>query len=254
MIRLVICTCGLLWSLHVEAQRFLKTKSLTRNSVTTTLHKSLEIPKLSIPDIYDRMFGASVACNTLTVCGPLPVTLLSFEARRVDVHRVRTYWQTANEVNVASYFVERSLGNNLHFIDVANILAREDSKKQKRYEFIDLNAFDETSYYRLRITDVDGRYTYSNIVAVKGFLEESLKIFPNPVQSQLQLYLVVSNTDKSTTVITNALGNNVLQRTGNLVKGNNSFTIPVGHLPKGVYTLKVLRSTDAPLVTKFIKL
>jgi hypothetical protein len=50
-----------------------------------------------------------------------------------------------------------------------------------KYQITDTNPYNGISYYRLKQTDFNGRFQYSNIVSLEFFKDENgVSIYPNP--------------------------------------------------------------------------
>jgi hypothetical protein len=123
---------------------------------------------------------------------PLPVTLLLFEARRLNPGTVQLDWKTATELNNRGFDVERRLQEENHFQFrgfVASQAPGGNSTTEHDYRYADPNPYRGVSYYRLRQTDLDNRFTYTQIRAVRGSDGASviLQIYPNPARGQFTL-------------------------------------------------------------------
>jgi hypothetical protein len=89
------------------------------------------------------------------------------------------------------------------------------------------------NYYRLKMTDIDGKISYSNVVSILSTIPNtSVKILSNPIQNGL---LQVQVGQVQSIVLQNAVGQIMVQKT--LSQGLNN--INVGNLPKGIYFVKV---------------
>jgi hypothetical protein len=113
---------------------------------------------------------------------PLPIELLLFNAQK-SVNVVDIYWSTSSEINNDYFTVERS-SDAVIFSDLFNVKGAGNSNQVLYYNAVDANPLQGISYYRLKQTDFDGKFTYSNIVAVKQNIEDTYRInftvFPNP--------------------------------------------------------------------------
>src|SRR5699024_8420533 len=92
---------------------------------------------------------------------------------------------TANEVNVKSFDIERSF-NGADFTTVSTKAANNRST-QLSYSYIDADPIalkaQEKLYYRLKMIDADGKYSYSNVVVINPFVSKTgLSVYPNPVK------------------------------------------------------------------------
>src|SRR6202030_1672620 len=98
----------------------------------------------------------------------LPVTILDFSASYASANNVKVAWTTTNEINAAYFEVERS-SDKTSFIGVAQVNASESFNPIHSYSINDqlYNVTGNTVYYRLRIVDNDGKFTYSKIIPVR---------------------------------------------------------------------------------------
>ena len=104
--------------------------------------------------IYDRTLTDAEVQNLA-----LPVTLEFFRARKVK-EMIELSWKSQTEDNV-SYFEVQKSNDGIAFQKISHVPAG-------KYNYIAYDAADNSSiiWYRLRITDGDGKTSYSNIVKV----------------------------------------------------------------------------------------
>ena len=106
---------------------------------------------------------------------PLPLTLTSFEALMVPVG-VALSWKTDSEFNADKFVVQRS-DASLRFLDIATVPAIGESKSVNQYSATDRLPFDGNNYYRLKMVDLDGTFSYSNIAIAQIQSEDELTIY-----------------------------------------------------------------------------
>lgn len=103
------------------------------------------------------------------------------------------------------------------------------------------------NYYRLRIVDADGKFSYSTIVSVRFDRTGSVEVLPNPVRDNLYIYNL-KNGDRL--MLVDAAGITVRSA---LSTGTNT-TLDVLSLSPGLYILRVLRNqTEQVQQVKIIK-
>ncbi|GAB4490534.1 MAG: hypothetical protein OHK0045_15230 [Raineya sp.] len=115
-----------------------------------------------------------------TTCTPLPIELIAFQAVTQN-NQVTLLWQTASEINVSHFEIEKSV-TGLSFTTIGKI---ESLNSANSYQYIDRYLQKGTLYYRLKIVDKDGRFSYSQIKEV--FIEgsnEKFVLYPNPNKGQ----------------------------------------------------------------------
>lgn len=115
----------------------------------------------------------------------LPVELVSFNATKQANLDVLTEWVVASEFNTDKYEIQVAKGNEdfrtNHFVTIGIIGSTGNSTSNKAYQFTDIeNNKSGVRYYRLKITDHDGRITYSFIRPVVFNEEIKWQVYPNP--------------------------------------------------------------------------
>lgn len=108
----------------------------------------------------------------------LPIELLAFNAVAEDGH-VRLDWSTATETNNDHFTLERSL-DGIEFKAFAQVPGAGNSQHTLEYAMIDHEAPEGLVLYRLKQTDLDGRYTYSPVVDVMVTDRTFQLVAPNP--------------------------------------------------------------------------
>ncbi|HYG50013.1 MAG TPA: LamG-like jellyroll fold domain-containing protein [Flavobacteriales bacterium] len=111
----------------------------------------------------------------------LPIELVSFNAW-VNGDKVDIAWSTASEINNNYFTIERSKGGTV-WEEIAKIEGAGNSNQRIDYFDVDYSPFKGTSYYRLKQTDFDGKFSYSQIAVVKNgnlSFEGDIIPFPNP--------------------------------------------------------------------------
>jgi hypothetical protein len=123
----------------------------------------------------------------------LPVKLISFNAMlNSKQDKGDLAWTTASEINVSHFEVERSFDGS-SFSQVAMVFAWGNSDSKLSYVYTDnLSGISgNIIYYRLKMVDNDGKYSYSNVrmVRISKQNDKSVAIstFPNPVTSELRV-------------------------------------------------------------------
>ncbi len=177
----------------------------------------------------------------------LPLTLLDFSAdNKQGITTVN--WSTTNEVNISYFLLEKS-NDGVNFITLTSV----DSKKSvgvNNYGAIDI-ANNSYVYYRLKMIEKDGKYTYSKIVSSGSLVNANkFKIYPNPVKNDLTLLLSepTGNVDASIVSLTGRELIRVALQNGLMKK-----TIDVTHLAKGEYLLVIRGKQGVVNTLKFSK-
>ena len=114
----------------------------------------------------------------------LPIELISFNAECLNGNGV-IKWSTATQTNNDYFTIEKS-DNAIIFEPLEIVKGEGNSMVKNNYSIIDKNPFiNEPTYYRLKQTDYDGSYTYSNIINIECTQPNiEMSIYPNPFSTQ----------------------------------------------------------------------
>ena len=173
----------------------------------------------------------------------LPATILSFSANYVSANNVKVAWSTSDEINSAYFVVERS-SDGADFKEVGQVNASESLNPIHNYGLNDqlYNVNSNIVYYRLRIVDKDGKYTYSKIIPVKlDQPESSISVYPNPVDNYAIVNLYSDKPGTGLLRLIDDAGRQLMTKSFTVINGNNSQILDqLGHLPKGIYVIQVM--------------
>jgi Secretion system C-terminal sorting domain len=185
---------------------------------------------------------------------PLPIKLVYFDAKNITANKNKLSWETQNEVNISSFEVEKSDdGYNFTKIGTVSSLNRANATI---YTFEDDNFIKEKVYYRLKIVDANDKYFYSSIINIRAPLKStsSIKISPNPVKYNLNLYYAAPSTQKYTVSIYDNLGKLINKKDYTFVKNGSNVDIDIENLPNGSYYIQIADSQSIKATNPFIKL
>ena len=115
----------------------------------------------------------------------LPIELTRFNAER-DGDFVNLTWITATERNNDYFTVEQSV-NGYDFKIVGYMNGAGNSSSPLAYKLIDSSPeLERVSYYRLKQTDYDGQYAYSNIVSLAPITTANLVGYFNAMGQEVK--------------------------------------------------------------------
>ncbi len=119
-----------------------------------------------------------------TNCGNLPVTLLSFEANTLN-NKISLKWSSVTELNT-SYFIIQKSTDGSSFTDKGTVNAIGIGANS--YSFTDATPTPGINYYRLKMIDKDGSFSYSKVVSVQLIIDNyQLSITPNPAKDKVNV-------------------------------------------------------------------
>lgn len=94
----------------------------------------------------------------------LPIELITFIGVRTNKYNILT-WTTLSELNNDYYTIERSV-NGMDWVDLGIVYGAGNSSSINDYIYYDRTPIDGVSYYKLKQTDFDGMFTYSETISV----------------------------------------------------------------------------------------
>jgi Secretion system C-terminal sorting domain len=195
--------------------------------------------------------GSPDDATTISFCAisTLPVNLLSFTGSLKD-NKSLLNWETQNEVNFDRYEIERSTTSSSNFSTKALVFAQSGGAYTFKYQYNDdLSTVDgNIFYYRLKMIDLDGTYTYSEVIMVRRDQKTitGINISPNPVYGSGIVTIRLSAEKRKTVDISvyNVSGKMVLRQQNQLNAGVNSISIKNMNLQSGIYTIQVVAEDE----------
>ncbi|QGW27527.1 T9SS type A sorting domain-containing protein [Phnomibacter ginsenosidimutans] len=159
----------------------------------------------------------------------LPLQLLRFSGNSVASCN-QLQWQTADERNTKEFLIEKSV-DGIAFHSLATRPAAGSGNNQ--YQYNDCSIASGKTFYRLKLIDNDGRFSYSSILSIDNSARLSLSIHPNPAKD----LVLISSSDvsliKTSVSVTDAAGRLVIQQ----VIGSFPHSLDIEKLPAGLYHL-----------------
>ena len=184
---------------------------------------------------------------------PLPVELLKFSAS-LENKSVSLDWITATEINNDYFIVEKSQ-DAISFKNIGMVYSLADGGNSNtilNYNFIDNDVTSGVYYYRLKQFDIDGTYTYSEIVSVILNSTGTFSICPNPAKETVEITYFCSGFDQPIVKLYDERGRLVLSQKIECYEGTNKTIIDISRIAPSVYTLTLI-SKDSVEKTKLIK-
>ncbi|MBL7884746.1 MAG: T9SS type A sorting domain-containing protein [Bacteroidia bacterium] len=187
-------------------------------------------------------FGAPNGVN------PLPIELLNFKGEAVQSGNMLK-WVTASETNNDYFQLERSI-NGVDYSPITTTNGAGNSTSIIQYSFLDQTAGKGLNYYRLKQVDFDGKYTYSNVIAIQNELiagdDYVVKLYPNPSVDGVFYF----NSSLQTTICT------VLNEAGQIVYELNNLVsksaLDLSFLPAGIYLVRSTSNDGSQYVSRVV--
>jgi len=184
----------------------------------------------------------------------LPVTLTSFTGNKID-EKINLHWTTAAEATLLNMNVERS-NDGVNFTGLISMKPQGISGGGSSYATTDSLPYSGNSFYRLKIVDIDGRFSYSKILSFNTKSKELIitQLYPNPVQERLFLQLQSSKDRQVHVSVFDITGKPVQANKVWLKKGMNNTGISFQNIAAGIYFVQYRNEQDGNLLTiKIVK-
>jgi hypothetical protein len=179
---------------------------------------------------------------TVAYLSTLPLTLIDFTVVKMG-EKATASWTTTDEINVDHFELERSNGGP--FQQVATIVATN-TAGDHQYQFTDPFPQTGRNSYRLKMVDIDGKYTYSPVISISFDKAASMiaAIYPNPTKDILNIVVAETVDDLSVQVISQD-GKIVLTK---LLPTRGVHELSLSALSAGIYFIKTNRGDTYKLI------
>jgi len=180
---------------------------------------------------------------------PLPLTWL-YVRGEMKTEGAKIDWATATESRTDSFFIEHSTDGRA-FRAVGKMPAAGNSQQTSYYQFTHTQPQPGMNYYRIRQTDDDNRFTYSDVISLMNLSGlKAAGIAPNPVKNTL--YVAIPQGKRVAHLeLYNAAGFLLLRKQEST--DNSLVRIPVDQFGAGIYVLKIFYDGGGLESLKFVK-
>ena len=178
----------------------------------------------------------------------LPVELMAFTGKKIDSGNLLE-WITASENNNVGFRIQKS-ADGQYWENIGWVQGNGTTSEINGYEFLDRVPFYGDNLYRLKQLDIDGTFTYSNVI---NLVHESegieIKVLPNPSPGEINVTVRNPNEHKMKISLHDSSGvliwrSDLISRTSTWQKSFNLkqkeaylLTVEIG---KKTYTEKIL--------------
>lgn len=187
-------------------------------------------------------------CNSIAqleeACAALPVRLVDFTAT-AEHNAAHLAWTTAEEVN-SDHFEIQSSTDAKQWITLGTLPSHGDSRQTHHYAFVHNNPSHSMLYYRLRMVDRDGSFTFSRIRSLT-FDALQAALYPNPTTDVV--YLTGEDLQNIARIeVTDSHGKPVSASHGDLRRG-----VSLKKMPAGLYFLRAYQQNGTLSTFKVVK-
>lgn len=179
---------------------------------------------------------------------PLPIALTDFSTKILGTSNALLSWKTSSEINSDYFGIERST-DGLLWDQIGKKRAEGNSNSEVRYDYEDkdiphLRTSDKVLYYRLKLTDLDGSYKYSDIRGINFSQDISIiSVYPNPAKDRINIDLstIDTETEEVRVEIYNNIGGKIMIKK---ISGSGIELIDLNELPSGTYHIIVKQGLE----------
>ena len=178
-------------------------------------------------------FSDFVMANAAGGLNVLPIRLLSFTATKQQNYN-SLFWKTEAEINTAYFNVEKST-NAVTFTTTGKVIAQ--GYGAGNYSFKDASISNAAVvFYRLKMVDNDGKFTYSKIIKLANTYTSRLNIYPNPATDKL----IIDYIGLSKRIVVKIIDSKGATVQTNTFYHNNLITLQIATLAKGMYHVEII--------------
>ena len=207
----------------------------------TTTNPQVNRTALSTANLSNSFYWGSIDATN----SPLPIELLDFTAK-LTASSIELNWSTASELNNDFFTIERA-SDVEKFEEVTTIKGQGTINTKTKYTAVDDSPLAGKSYYRLKQTDFDGKFTYSELRKVENTdIKTQFRIYPNPVVgNKFNFELSGADPDAEVPVrIVTLQGVTVFERSYKSDKsGRIKTTVELSQISSGMYVVIVNAAT-----------
>ncbi len=148
-------------------------------------------------------------------------------------------WITAEEEGNAKFLIEKST-DGVEYEEIGEVPSTGDSHEEQEYRFMDFNARQGRTLYRIKQTDFDGESSYSQTVIVdketpNNFMIVAMKMDDSHSHIRVSIDAIVEGEIKYT--IADKSGDILIEDTHPTINGLNDINFDLLDFPDGVYRL-----------------
>ncbi|MET0635487.1 MAG: T9SS type A sorting domain-containing protein [Chitinophagaceae bacterium] len=219
--------------------------SYTSSSYNVTLNGSYNM----VIEYYENGTHNRISFNMIQN-SILPINLISFTGKQRNGGLDLT-WKVSDDSNPDFFEIEKSI-DGVSFQKIGTVK----STTNTLYTYTDVSLSGGNTFYRMKMTDLTGAVTYSNIVSFRttAALTQGINVFPNIITGNSLYMETASALTKAMVIISDANGRQVNQRViGKLAKGQiSTIETSSSKLPTGMYFMQVIDGNESISVKRFI--
>ena len=193
------------------------------------------------------------ALGSTSTDNPLPITINYFTGVKQNGDHQLNWKVTCTNTPTVTMVLERSSDGRTY--TTVNSITATALQCQQPFGYTDAAPAKGVNYYRLKLTDVNGKTTYSSIVSLINASSgiDVLNIAPNPiVGGRFTLKVSAAKATNMELVITDMQGRAMQKQVLNAAAGFNTIPVDVRSLAAGTYQLYGFTAEGKTRVLRFV--
>jgi hypothetical protein len=188
---------------------------------------------------------------------PIPVTWSEISGR-INANIAEIEWHTFSESGSSNFGLERST-DGITFSNIKTLPAAGNSNLTRYYTCLDDNLplSNPMIYYRVKMTDADGSYRYSKMIALKNCITAHVdNIYPTVTNKNSQVHVLMTSdiSQEAFIEIYGVSGRLISKQSASLIKGKNDLLVNCKAVEtKGVYIIKIIAGEFTAIRKIFIE-
>lgn len=187
----------------------------------------------------------SAGTNGLAIGGSLTPSVVAVSINQLNASKAATKsnlsWTLGCSATECTYELQRS-ANGIQFTTIQTETVSQD-RCRLPFSYTDASPLKAVNYYRIKLTDVDGKVSYSNVAALRFNGIETIKVVPTIAVNDVKVFYEAAAAGASSWMVYDMSGRVVSRSNVNLVRGQNTITLNVSNFMKGQY--QVVGNTEA---------
>lgn len=177
----------------------------------------------------------------------LPVKWKLFNAKLLENYMVNLKFATTQEINNKEFVIERSI-DGINFTKINSLEGKGQSNVVNNYFYKDnisgVNKNITTLFYRIKQIDFDGNFSFSTIEKVNllaDIITKTFAVYPNPTNDKIYVSGFIPNIINELEIVN--INGQIVKKLS-VIYTENDTEIEVSDLPKGIYIISVIGSSN----------
>jgi trimeric autotransporter adhesin len=172
----------------------------------------------------------------------------AFTAQKTD-RTSKLNWSTEKETNSTNFTVERSV-DGINWNSIGTVSAAGNSNTRLDYGFTDNAPVTGYNYYRIKLTEADGKFYYTYIRSTFFYATAaSAYVAPNPAKGFINIYLIKTGNHQALFQLSNSEGKIVYTNSS----AQNQVQISTAGMSKGLYFIKVIDADKVSILKVLVQ-